>query len=90
MTQGPGAEGAPDTFADQGRAPGQDVLAGLGELERRELLAWVGEHPAASATSGSAAVRRGAWWQASPPASKPGPVDPLGTEVRVPRARGRG
>jgi hypothetical protein len=44
MTQGPGAEGAPDTFADEERAPGHDVLAGLGELERRELLAWVGEH----------------------------------------------
>jgi hypothetical protein len=34
MTAGPGAEGA----------QGQDVLAGLGELERRALLAWVGEN----------------------------------------------
>jgi hypothetical protein len=34
MTEGPGAEGA----------PGQDVLSGMTELERRETLAWVGEH----------------------------------------------
>jgi hypothetical protein len=34
MTEGPEAKGA----------PGQDVLAGPGELERRALLAWVGEH----------------------------------------------
>jgi hypothetical protein len=34
MTEGPGAE----------RAQGQDVLAGLGELERQALLAWVGEN----------------------------------------------
>jgi hypothetical protein len=44
MTEGPGAKRAPHTFTDEERARGHDVLAGLGELERRELLAWVGEH----------------------------------------------
>jgi hypothetical protein len=44
MTEGPGAKGTPPTSTDEQRAPGQDVLAGLGDLERRELLAWVGEH----------------------------------------------
>jgi hypothetical protein len=41
MTGGPGAE----------RAQGQDVLAGLGELERRALLAWIGENLQAPAGS---------------------------------------
>ena len=44
MTEGPGAEVAPPTFIDKERAPGQDWLSDLGEQERRELLAWVGEH----------------------------------------------
>ncbi len=44
MTEGPGAEGAPPTFTDKERAPGQDVLSGLGELERRAFLDWVGEN----------------------------------------------
>jgi hypothetical protein len=44
MTEGPGAEDAPPTFTDEERAPGQDVLSGMTELERRETLAWVGEH----------------------------------------------
>lgn len=44
MTQRPGTEDAPDTCADEPGAPAHDVLAGLGELERRELLAWVGDH----------------------------------------------
>src|SRR4029450_13987131 len=44
MTEGPGAEGAPPTFTDKERAPGQDVLSGMTELERRETLAWVGEN----------------------------------------------
>ena len=42
MTGEPGAKGAPRPSAD-GSAQGQDVL-GLGERERDELLAWVGEH----------------------------------------------
>ena len=42
MTGEPGAKGAPHPSTD-GRAQGQDVL-GLGERERDELLAWVGEH----------------------------------------------
>jgi hypothetical protein len=33
MTEGPGA-----------KAPGQDWLSDLGEQDRQELLAWVGEH----------------------------------------------
>jgi hypothetical protein len=36
MTEGPGAE--------EERAPGQDVLSGMTELERRETLAWIGEN----------------------------------------------
>jgi hypothetical protein len=43
MTEGPGAKDAPHTFTDEERARGQDLF-GLGEQERRELLAWVGEH----------------------------------------------
>ena len=42
MTGERGAKGAPHPSTD-GRAQGQDVL-GLGERERDELLAWVGEH----------------------------------------------
>ncbi len=44
MTEEPGAKDAPPTFTDQERAPGQDMVAGLGERERRVLLDWVGEH----------------------------------------------
>jgi hypothetical protein len=44
-----GSRGAPPTFTDptftdKERAPGQDWLSDLGEQDRRELLAWVGEH----------------------------------------------
>ena len=44
MTGGPGAKDAPPTFSDEDPAQGQDPLGGLGEQERRELLAWVGEN----------------------------------------------
>jgi hypothetical protein len=44
MTGGPGAKGAPPPSTDEERAPGQDVLSGLGQLERRALLDWVGEN----------------------------------------------
>jgi hypothetical protein len=44
MTEGPGAKDAPPTFTDEERARGQDVLSGMTEVERRETLAWVGEH----------------------------------------------
>jgi hypothetical protein len=44
MSGGPGAEDAPHTSSDEDRAQGQDPFRGLGELERRELLAWVGEN----------------------------------------------
>jgi hypothetical protein len=40
----PRAKDAPHTFSDEDRAQGQDPLRGLGEEERRELLAWVGEN----------------------------------------------
>jgi hypothetical protein len=43
MTRGPGETDAPDTFTDKERARGQDVF-GLGERERRAVLAWVGEN----------------------------------------------
>ena len=44
MTEGPGAKDAPATFTDKERAPGQDWLSDLGEQERRDVLAWVGEN----------------------------------------------
>jgi hypothetical protein len=44
MTEEPGAKGAPPTFNDEQRARGQDALSGMGELERRATLDWVGEH----------------------------------------------
>jgi hypothetical protein len=44
MTGGLGARDAPHTFSDEERAQGQDPFRGLGELERREALAWVGEN----------------------------------------------
>jgi hypothetical protein len=44
MTEGPGAEDAPPTLNDEQRARGQDALSGLGELERRAILDWVGEN----------------------------------------------
>ena len=44
MTDGPGARDAPHRFTDEERAPGQDWLSDLGQRERREVLAWVGEN----------------------------------------------
>jgi len=44
MTGGSEANDASDTLNEEKRAPGEDVFSGLGELERRELLTWVGEH----------------------------------------------
>ena len=44
MTEGPGAKDAPPTFTDEERAPGPDWLSDLEEQDRREILAWVGEH----------------------------------------------
>jgi hypothetical protein len=44
MTGGPGSKDAPHTLSDEERAPGKDVLSGLGELERRAMLTWVGEN----------------------------------------------
>jgi hypothetical protein len=44
MTGGSGAKDASDTLNEEERVPAEDVLSGLGELERRELLTWVGEH----------------------------------------------
>jgi hypothetical protein len=43
MTEGPGANDAPHPSTDEERAPGQDLF-GLGERERRAVLAWVGEN----------------------------------------------
>jgi hypothetical protein len=44
MTDGPGARDAPHRFTGEERAPGQDWLSDLGQRERREVLAWVGEN----------------------------------------------
>jgi hypothetical protein len=44
MTGGPGAEDAPRTMSDEDRAQGQDPFRGLGDLERRAALDWVGEN----------------------------------------------
>jgi hypothetical protein len=43
MSGGPGAKDAPHTFSEDERAREQ-ALFGLGEEERREVLAWVGEN----------------------------------------------
>ena len=43
MTEGPGAKDAPLPSTDEERARGQGVF-GLGERERRAVLAWVGEN----------------------------------------------
>jgi hypothetical protein len=55
MTEEPGAKDASHTFSDEARAQGQDPFRGLGELERRAALAWVGEN--------LAEVRRSAFGQ---------------------------
>jgi len=44
MAGGPGASDASHAFSDEDRAQGQDPLRGLGEEERRQLVAWVGEN----------------------------------------------
>jgi hypothetical protein len=44
MTEGSGGKDASRTFDDQGRARGQDWLGDLGQEERRELMAWVGQN----------------------------------------------
>ena len=44
MTEGSGAKDASRTFDDQNRARGQDWLGDLGQEERRELVAWVGQN----------------------------------------------
>lgn len=44
MTGGPGATDDRPVFRDEGRAREPDPFAGLGELERRAALAWVGEN----------------------------------------------
>jgi hypothetical protein len=43
MTEGQGAKGPPPPSTDDEHAPGQDLF-GLGERERRAVLAWVGEN----------------------------------------------
>jgi len=43
MTEGPGAKDAPHLSHDEERARGQDLF-GLGERDRRAVLAWVGEN----------------------------------------------
>lgn len=43
MTGGSGSEGVPDPSTNEERGGGQ-YLSDLGELERRTLLAWVGEN----------------------------------------------
>jgi hypothetical protein len=44
MTGGRGTKDAPHASGDEGREGGRDPLGELEELERRELLSWVGEH----------------------------------------------
>jgi hypothetical protein len=43
MTDGPGAKDAPHPSPDEERARGQDLF-GLGERDRRAVLAWAGEN----------------------------------------------
>jgi hypothetical protein len=44
MTEGLGAKDAPHAISDEDRAQEQDPFRGMGELERRASLAWVGEN----------------------------------------------
>jgi hypothetical protein len=44
MTGESGAKDAPRTPNDDERPPGTGMLSGLGDLERRAALDWVGEH----------------------------------------------
>jgi len=44
MSGGSGGKDASHTFNDQDRARGQDWFGDLGQEERREALAWVGEN----------------------------------------------
>jgi len=44
MTGGPGVKDAPHAFGDEDRDQEQDPLGDLGKLERRAMLAWVGEN----------------------------------------------
>jgi hypothetical protein len=44
MTGESGAEDAPHTRNDEEGAQGDDVFSGLGEMERRAMLDWVGEN----------------------------------------------
>ena len=44
MTEGLGAKDAPHAMSDEDRAQEQDPFRGMGELERRASLAWVGEN----------------------------------------------
>lgn len=44
MSGGAGAQDAPHRVSDKDDARVQDPLGGLGKLERRELVAWVGEN----------------------------------------------
>jgi GNAT superfamily N-acetyltransferase len=43
MSGGPGAKD-PKHTPDDAQPAGKDVLSGVGELERRAMLTWVGEH----------------------------------------------
>jgi hypothetical protein len=44
MTGESGAKDAPNTRNDEEGAQGDDVFSGLGEMERRAMLDWVGEN----------------------------------------------
>ena len=53
---------APHTVTDEERAPGQDLF-GLGERERRAVLAWVGENLPQVRRSGPALLQVVAHYQ---------------------------
>jgi hypothetical protein len=60
MTEGSGAKDASRTPNGEERAPANDLLAGLGELERRATLDWVGKH--LPEVQRSAYGRRSLYW----------------------------
>ena len=55
MTPRTGSQGRSTYVTDEERAPGQDLF-GLGERERRAVLAWVGENLPQVRRSGSGAA----------------------------------
>ncbi len=60
MTGEPDADGRPHRLTDEEGDPGANVLSGLGDMERRLALDWVGDH--LPQVRGSAYGQRSLYW----------------------------